>query len=125
MPGGGVTPMDFNFFMESDVLRYQGALRSWVSQVSGAAAPTRAVDAARFAPSPPALIRGVSALYRRDLTRAEQEVDAALYRKLSAMKPGPERDQCVKRMMPLTWARRSHQWARTIQAEDRRPTLRQ
>ena len=107
MPGGGVTPMDFNFFMESDVLRYQGALRSWVSQVSGAAAPTRAVDAARFAPSPPALIRGVSALYRRDLTRAEQEVDAALYRKLSAMKPGPEREQCVKRLMPQTWGGRT------------------
>lgn len=116
--------MDFSFFIESDVLRYQGALRSWVSQVGGAGTATRAVEAARWAPSPSPIIRGVPALYRRDLTRAEQEVDAVLYRKLTVMQPGPDRDQCVRRVMSLTWARRSHQWARAMQAEDRRQTPR-
>ena len=111
--------MNYDFYIQSDLLRYQSDLRSWVSRVAGTASPVEALDRARHPPSSPPVIRGLTAMYSGDVHRAEGQVDQALYQKLHRMAPGDERDRCVARAMRLTWATATNGWARRLHTEAR------
>ena len=111
--------MNYDFYIQSDLLRYQSDLRSWVSRVAGTASPVEALDRARHPPSSPPVIRGLTAMYSSDVHRAESQVDQALYQKLSRLTPGDERDRCVARAMRMTWARTTNGWARRLHTEAR------
>ena len=120
-PSSSVTAkLDANaHYIQSDLLRYQSDLRPWVSRVGGTASPAEALDRARHPPPPPPVIRGLTALYSSDVHRAEGQIDLALYQKLHRLAPGDERDRCVARAMRLTWAQRTHGWARRLHTEAR------